>query len=191
LAGFLALPAGFAQEPARRATGPELKIIVVEGDGAINNIRERTAKDPVVRIENDDGQKLSGASVTFTLPEIGAGGSFTNGGTSLSTATDEEGRAAARGLRPNNVAGRFPIRVNASYRGLTASTVINQTNVAPTPLRTGGPGKKVAIAGIAAAGALVGILFAARGGGDNGGPASPGSAGTVVTPGSPVFGPPR
>jgi hypothetical protein len=123
LAVLLALPAIAMAEP-QRASGPELKIIVVEGDGAINNIRERTARDPVVRVENDDHQPIAGASVTFVLPDLGAGGFFPGGHTSLSTTTDHEGRAAARGLKPNNVAGRFSIRVNASYEGCTAVAVI-------------------------------------------------------------------
>ena len=188
LSSLLALsPALSAQQPG---PAPELKIIVLEGDGAINNIREHTAKDPVIRVENDDGQAITGASVTFTLPGFGAGGFFPGGLTTLSTVTDRDGLAAGRGLRPNNIAGQFQIRVTASYRGKSVIAQIKQTNVAPVAARSS-RNRKIAIFGIAAAGAVAGALFAARGGGGGNAPATAGPTGATITPGSPVFGPPR
>ena len=188
LSGLLGISPALAAQTVGPA--PELKIVVLEGDGAINNIRERTAKDPVVRVENDDGQAIVGASVTFMLPDFGAGGFFPGGLTTLSTVTDREGRAAAHGLRPNNIAGQFQIRVNAAYRGKTVTAQVKQTNVAPVAARSS-RNRIIAIAGIAAAGAVAGALFAVRGGGSGNNPASPGPAGITITPGSPVFGPPR
>ncbi len=178
------------------AAPPELlKIVVVEGQGAINNIRERSAHAPVVRIEDENGRPVAGAHVTFTLPELGAGGAFSNGQTFLSTVTDKNGRATGFGLRPNNVAGRFLIQVGASSEGATAHTTIAQTNAAPAAAKKGST-KFIVIAGLAV-GAVAGAVFAAKGGGggsgsttgNSGGVGGPG--GTTVTPGSPVFGPPR
>lgn len=168
-----------------------LKVVVVEGEGAINNIRDHSAKAPVVRVENDDAQPVSGVTVTFVLPDMGASGYFENRGTTYTTTTDENGAAVARGLRPNNVAGRFQIHVRASTAGRSATAVITQINAVPAAAVRHGSNKKILIAALAAGGAA-GAIFAAKGAGGKGGSTSavtPG--GTTVAPGSPVFGPPR
>lgn len=166
----------------------ELRIVVVEGEGAINNIREHTARAPVIRVLDAEERPVAGATVNFLLPDFGAGGAFPEGRTNLTTTTDQEGRAMARGLRPNNVAGRFQIRVSASSQGRSASSTISQVNVAPAA-RSGSSKKKYIIAVLAAGGAA-GAIFAAKGGG-KGTSAAATPGGTTITPGSPVFGPPR
>lgn len=170
----------------------KLKIVVLEGQGAINNIRERSARAPVVRVEDENDRPVAGVSVRFVLPEFGAGGSFGNGQPVTTTLTGKDGRATAWGLRPNNVAGQFTIQVSASFEGLAARATITQTNAAPAAARSN-PTKKIVIAGLVA-GAVAGVLLGARGGGSSGGGSSPGGGGagaTTITPGSPVFGPPR
>ncbi len=169
------------------AADSDLKIVVLEGQGAINNIRQSSAKAPVVRVEDSAARPVEGARVTFVLPEIGAGGVFPNGQTSQTIVADQAGRATAQGLRPNNVAGRFLIRVDATYAGRTGHASLTQTNVAPAADHRISK-KTMVIIGVAA-GALAGVLIAARGGSGNGGTPAPG--GTTITPGSPVFGPPR
>jgi hypothetical protein len=116
----------YAQEPP---SGPELKITIIDGDEAINNIRQRTAREPIVQVEDENNRPVAGAAVVFLLPNDGAGGTFTGGAKSLSVMTDANGRAVARGLRPNNVAGRYQIRVTASSQGRTGRAVVQQTNV--------------------------------------------------------------
>ncbi|MEK7403794.1 MAG: hypothetical protein AAB225_01675 [Acidobacteriota bacterium] len=170
-----------------------LKIVVLEGDGAINNIGQRLAKAPVVRVEDENSRPLAKAAVIFLLPEHGAGGTFLDRANSLTVSTDEKGVAVGRGLRPNNVAGEFQIRVVASFQGQTASVAITQTN-APGAKRGGG-GKAVAIVALIA-GAGAGAAFAARGSaksppaGPTPTPPTP-SPGTTFAPGTPIFGPPR
>jgi len=183
---------GLAVRCAAQAGGRNLRIVVVEGDGAINNIRQRIAKAPVVRVEDDDARPAAKATVVFLLPEVGAGGTFLDRGNTLTVLTDEKGLAVGRGLRPNNVVGEFQIRVAASYQGQTASATITQTNVAPAAKR-GGSGKVLLILGLAA-GAAGGAVLAARSGSKNGGGAAsqpPAPTGTVITPGAPILGPPR
>lgn len=178
--------------PAAAAEPVPLRIVVVEGEGAINNIREKTARAPVVRVEDDDSRPLRGATVTFTVPDMGAGGFFDTGGSTYVATTDDRGIAAARGLRPNNIAGRFQIRVRAALGGQSAAAVINQINVAPAEARSGA-GRKLLILGLAAGGA-VGAVLALRGSGGSSGSAPqlpPAGGGAIVVPGSPVFGPPR
>ncbi len=170
------------------AADSDLKIVVLEGQGAINNIRQSSAKAPAVRVEDSAGRPVEGARVTFVLPDIGAGGAFPNGLTSQTVLTDTAGCATAQGLRPNNVAGRFLIRVDAVYGGGKGHASLTQTNVAPTADH--GISKKTMIIIGVAAGVLAGVLIAARGGGSGNG-STPTPGGTTITPGSPVFGPPR
>jgi hypothetical protein len=170
-----------------------LRIEIIEGNGAINNVRSRTARQPVVRVSDADGAPVAGAVVTFILPAIGASGTFADGDKVLSMRTDEDGRAVASGLRPNTVVGQFQIRVNAVHDGRNASAVIVQTNASPAE---GGSArsKKLIILGLIAGGVVGGVAAAVGGGGGNGTPSpqpsDPPTTGTI-TPGTPGIGPPR
>ena len=81
---------------------------------------------------------------------------------SLTMITDSQGTATAQGLRLNQVAGKMPIHVNASYRGLTARTSITQFSVLP-------PGAKASSSSGGGHGGLIAVLVvlgaAAAGGG--------------------------
>ena len=177
---------------------PKLTITVVEGEGAINNIRQRTARDPIVQVEDENRRPVAGAVVVFMLPEQGPSGAFAGGLKTLTVLTDEQGRAAARGLQPNNVAGTMEIRVTASYQGQTASTSIVQTNAmagaavgATGAATTGISAKVLAIVAIASAAVAGGVVAATRSG-NGGAPASatPGPP-TTIAPGAGSVGPPR
>jgi hypothetical protein len=106
-----------------------LRVIIIEGEGAINNVMQRTARVPVVQIEDENHRPVTGATVKFRLPETGPGGSFPNGARFLVVTTDSTGRAAANGLKPNRLAGSFLIRVTANVGELTTEAVVAQTNV--------------------------------------------------------------
>ncbi|MBZ5594122.1 MAG: hypothetical protein LAP39_17920 [Acidobacteriia bacterium] len=175
------------------AQSPPIKIVIQEGQGAINNIQQHRAKEPVVQVTHEDGEPVRAASVTFQLPDSGPGGVFADGSKLLTIQTDEKGSATGRGLRPNQVSGRFQIRVTASYRGATASAVISQINAEPAAAKGGG-GKIfliIALIGGAAAGGLV----AAKGGNksSSSGPVvSPiTNPPTVLVPGTPSIQPPH
>jgi len=170
-----------------------LRVDVLEGEGAINNIGRRTAWEPVVRVTDTSGSPVSGAVVTFILPAIGAGGTFADGSKVLSIQTDESGRAVARGLKPNRVTGRFEIRVTATQGSRTASTSITQTNAAGAP-GSSARSKKILILGLVAGGVAGGVAFAARGkssSSSTSGGGSSDSVGGTITPGQPGFGPPK
>ena len=175
--------------------GPQskLRVVILEGNEAVNDIGAGTAVEPVVRIEDERSQPLAGAMVVFTLPETGAGGVFADGSKSLIVHTDLKGLAVARGLRPNKTEGPFEIRVDASFQGLTASASISQTNVVPIVVPAAAakpPSKKgllfVILGGVAAA---AGVLAASAGGGSGGG-GTPPPPPTTVSSGSPTVGPP-
>jgi hypothetical protein len=192
LAAMLAMPVA---PLAAQDTAPKLFLVIVEGDGAINNIRQRTAREPIVQVEDENHRPVAGAIVVFTLPSRGAGGVFPNGATTLTTTTDAKGQAMARGLRPNNVQGNYEIRVNASSNGRTASISIAQTNAAVAGAAGAAAGagisaKLIAIIAIAAGAAAGGGYYAATHGG-NGGAATPAPSAIIITPGTGTVGPPR
>ena len=184
----LASPAG-AQETA-------IKLTVQEGQGAINNIPQRRAKEPVVLVQHEGGEPVVGATVTFLLPDTGPSGTFADGAKMLNMQTDAKGLAVGRGLKPNTTSGRFLIRVNVSYHGQTASTTIAQINAIPAgAAKSSGSGKKfliIALIGGAAAGGLAAAL-GGKSGSNSGGVVSPvtNSPGTVLSPGSPTIQPPH
>ena len=194
LPGIAPLCAAQAQETSR------LKILVLEGEGAINNIRQRTARDPIVEVQDENDKPVAGAVVTFLLPDRGASGTFANGARSLSVTTDAQGRAVATGLQPNNVEGQYQIRVSASHQGQLASATITQSNAVSAAAAAGagagagaaaGAGKLIAILAIVGGAVAGGVVYATQqgGNGSNGGP--PPSRIANVSAGSPTVGPPR
>lgn len=141
LAAVLALLMFITQAGAQPAPAGMLQIVIVEGEGAINNVRSRVNREPIVRVEDENHKPVAGAAVIFFLPNQGPGGTFTNGTSSLTTTTDARGRATARGIQYNQQAGPMQIRVAASYAGQTASAVINESNVVGAVSSGGGGGR--------------------------------------------------
>jgi hypothetical protein len=180
------LPAAFAQiVPAR------INLVVVEGEGATSPIRQRVTTDPVVQVEDDDHRPVAGASVVFALPVSGTSGEFVNGSKNLAVVTDNDGRAAARGLRTNQIPGKLQIYVTASYHGLRARALITQFVEAPagttakTPevhSKSSGKWKWVILGVAAAGGAGAGIYFGTR---------SSSPSPISISTGTIVFGSPR
>jgi len=163
-----------------------LNIVIVEGEGAINNVRQRVAREPIVEVTDENKKPVAGALVTFMLPGNGPSGVFSNGANTMTIATDNAGRAVARGLRVNNQAGNYQMRVTASHQGLTASASISMTNAALAAAAGIGAAKLLiilAVAGAAVAGSTVAI--------NQSGKSAPVPASIGVTPGSPTVGPPR
>src|SRR5437870_3752555 len=106
----------------------QLNIVVIDGEGAINNLGQRASRDPIVRMEDESRRPVSGAAVVFTLPTEGPSGEF-NGSKTSTVVTDNQGQAIARSLKVNQVPGKLQIHVNASYRGVTTRTTITQFNM--------------------------------------------------------------
>ena len=175
---------------------PKLNIVIVEGDGAINNIRQRTAREPIVQVEDENHKPVAGAAVIFTLPGQGAGGTFAGGSQSLSVVTDSQGRAVAHGFHPNSVQGQYQIHVTASNNGQTANANISQTNAvvagAAGAAAAGISGKLIAVLVIVgAAAAAGGDYYAIHNGGGNSATIGAGASVIVITPGSGTVGPPK
>jgi hypothetical protein len=178
---------GQSQTPASPTS---LKVVVLEGEGAINNVKDLRAKEPVVQVTDENDAPVKDATVTFMLPDSGPSGNFGPSGLTLTMQTDEKGQATGRGLRPNTAVGQFEIRVIASQGTLTARAAITQTNAAPAAAK-GGSSKALLIL-IIVAGAVGGGAAAALGSKKSSSPGSaPTEAPTTVTPGTPVLGAPH
>ena len=137
----------------------QLNIVVLEGEGSTNDVRQHTAHLIVVEVHDENQKPIPGAAVVFTLPTEGATGEFHSGGKNLTLVTDERGRVSIAGFRMNQVEGKVPIHVSASYRGVSARATITQYIVVP-------PGAKVSSGhghGVLAA-VLVIVAGAATGG---------------------------
>ena len=175
-----------AQPAISPADTSGLKVSVLEGQGAINNIRLRRAKDPLVQVMDGKDRPVAGATVTMALPSTGPSGAFVDGSKTLVVQTDAEGRAHGRGLHPNGVPGQFRIAVTASYQGQVARAAIAQTNAGANVGRSSA--KTFTILAIVG-GAAAGGAFAALGRG--GSRQSSTAPGTIVVAGDPNLQPPR
>ena len=182
-----------------------LRIVVIEGEDAVNIIQQKTAVAPIVEVRDRNDQPVAGAIVRFAVQ----GGRATFGGAqTLTVTTNAVGQAVATGLTPT-ASGALQISASAAFQGQTAAAVtITQTNVmtaaqaaslsgaaggnagagASGGAAAGGHSMGLIVGGLAAAGAGVGAIVAATG--DSSEPAATASATeatfsgrTEVTPG--------
>lgn len=165
-----------------------IRMDVMEGDGAINNVRLHRGHDAIVKVTGSGGEPVSGATITFHLPVSGPSAVFPDGSLNLTIHTDEHGLAAARGLRPNALPGQFQIRVSASLRGATAESTLQQTN-AEAVVQSGHTKLIVILAAVGGA-AAAGAALALHGKSSSTSSASP-SGGGSISAGVPTFGPPH
>ena len=149
------------------AQAPGLRIVVLEGEGSVNIIQQKTAVKALVEVRDRNNAPVSGASVTFAV--TGKGGATVAGSQTVTVATNAAGQASLTGMTPAS-SGGLQISVSASSNGVTATTTITQTVFATAAAAAGAT---AAVAGGAAAGgglstgAIVGIVggVAAVGGG--------------------------
>ena len=189
IVGCLLCPLLAAQPQMARAEQDEaptqLNIVIVEGDGAVNNLRQRVVREPIVRVEDQNHKPVAGAVVFFLLPGDGSGGAFADGAKQLTVMTDSNGQAVARGIRPPNVSGQYKIQVTASKGNVSAHTTISQSSaVAAAAGGAAISGKWIAILAVAggvAAGLAIGLT---RGG-------SSGATATALSPGTATVGTPH
>lgn len=175
-------PVAQAQSPEPH---PALVITILEGEGALNDIRQRTAREPIIQVEDENRKPIAGAIVLFTMPSSGPGGTFAGGLQSLSTVTDSAGRAVGHGLTPNNISGNYEINVKVSYNGSNTETTIHQQNKSGQSSTTQRATRAVSaktiiivVAAAAAAGAVAAIL------------SLQGGSSTTITAGTPTVGAP-
>ena len=186
LATLIAAPPGMAQTPVPPTpAGPPLRIVVLEGGNAINSIPLMRSVPPVIEVHDGNDFPVEGAAVTFTLPDIGPGGTFAGGATKFSTRTDSHGQAGAPLILPRT-AGKFQIKVGVSYGVQKGEELVTQTNSpaavfgAPQPVKRWYTKKRnLILIGSAVVAGIVVIVLTTGG--------SSSTSGITVTPGAPVF----
>jgi hypothetical protein len=211
--GLPPLPSVWAQEaPATPSDARELRIIVLEGEDAVNIVKKKTAVSPVVEVRDKNNLPVAGVMVVFALPDSGTGAAFAHGAKTLSVLTNSAGKAIVPGMKPLGT-GTFKIGVTASMQGQTAAPVtMVQTNyLTLVAANAAGASSGVAagvgsgaaaggfsglaiggiIAGVAAAAVGIGVAVVAKGGGSNKAPVTTNSSGTIGLGGGLIFGPPH
>ena len=200
LSVLLALPPNVgAQQPADsvKPMAPlpvvqSLKVMVLAGDGELNDLERKIMAPLVVDVLDQNGRPVEGAAVVFRFPLNGPSASFSNGEKTRTVRTNADGQAAAVDWMANGEVGKVQVRVNASRGNELGEAVISMSNVNRiTEDMKSKKGKHKSVwssrwvkIGIAAgaAGAVVGIVLATRGG----------STSTVsASPGTPTIGGPR
>jgi hypothetical protein len=191
--GCFAAPA--AQEPAPATPGqvnpgtppsqvnptgqpPKLNINVVEGAGAVNNIRTRAAREFAVEVDDENDKPVAGAVVTFIAPNEGPGGTFAGDSQLLTVISDKDGRAVAGSFRPNSTVGDYKIQVTATFADQTANAAISQSNQALAVAAAKKSNKKVLILIAVAVAVAVGAGAGLAGHGSS----SSGSTSSSTTP---------
>jgi len=179
---------------AAPATGQPkgLFINIIEGEGALNDIRTRTAREPIVEVDDENHKPVAGALVLFAVDNGGSSSPFAtfSGANTVSVQTDAAGRAVGRGFQVTQQKGQYKINVHVTKGELQADSVILESNIealaSPSSAQT--TAAVVAhhthwgwiIGGIAAAGAATGIVIATHSS----------SSPTTVTPGTGTVGAP-
>ncbi|MCX6598768.1 MAG: hypothetical protein NTV70_20645 [Acidobacteria bacterium] len=191
---------------AQQAEQPQpFRVVVLEGEGSINNIRHQVNRGAMVMVEDENKNPLSGVAVTFFLPSEGPSGLFPNGSRVLTVFTDQKGLAASRGVKFNNLVGLMRVKVTASLFSQTAESTITQTNISSGAAMKTSFSPSTGVAKVSGGGGMKSpgflsskafwiVLAAAAGGG---GAAyyflnkKPGPAATIGIGGQPVIGAPR
>ena len=144
---------------------PALRIVVIEGEGAVNIIQQKTAVRPLVEVRDRNNVPVSGATVTFTIAG-GKSAAFAGGAQTLTLTTNAAGQAAAGGFSAM-APGAVQIQVQAAFQGQLATAAITQTNfaTAAAAAQAGAAGGAAAGGGGGISGMTIGIVGAAVAGG--------------------------
>ncbi len=128
MAGLLSAPCWAQLQPSPS----NFHIAIIDGEGALNNVEGRLAREPIVQVEDKNHKRVPGAYVEFDTPNVPGqpGAQFADGSTKFVATTDANGQALAPGLKNNGVTGKFDIHVTVKYQGQTVGTaVIHQVNI--------------------------------------------------------------
>jgi hypothetical protein len=190
-------PANIPAQPiAPLPTVKNLKVMVLSGNGEMNDLERRVMAPLVVQVLDQNDRPVEGAEVVFRFPMSGPGATFISGKTSQTVRSNGSGEAAALNWMANGEVGTFEIHVTATYGNEFGETTVKMSNVTRI-VESAKRGKqshwysptwvKVALVGVAA-GAVVGIVLATRGGGSHS--TTGGNVPITVTPGPPTVGQP-
>jgi hypothetical protein len=157
---------------ASSQSAPPLRIVVLQGEDAVNVIQQKSAVAPLVEVRDRNDLPVAGATVTFTIG--GNAASFAGGVQTFTIATNAAGQAAAAAINPL-ASGAVQIQVAAAFQGQTAAATIVQTNVLTAAQAAGAAGASSA----GASGGSTGGSTAAAGGAGGGGGISGSTVGII------------
>ena len=148
----------------------------------MNDIRARTAREPIVEIRDENHKPVAGALILFTIDPSGGGAKRVSFGRaqSVSVRTDANGQAVAHGFQVAKQTGQVRVLVHATLGAAAADAVISQTNFssAGNLHRTLSHHKVLISSAAVAVAAAVSIAVVETGGGP----------GATITPGNGVVG---
>jgi hypothetical protein len=155
------------------------EIKIIRGANLVNSVKRRVATEPIVEVHDRNKKPIGGVILTFTLPQNGAGGTFTSSGSNIATVTTgANGQATMPPFQSNAQSGSYNITVSGSANGQTFSTVIPVSNAAVTFAHS--TALKITIFAAVAAGVATGLAVSQSGSSNNK---------TSITPGTPTVSP--
>jgi hypothetical protein len=163
---ILILAVTFAMTFIAGAQPPALKVTLVEGEGAAYPVGSKATRGVTVKVTDEAGWPVEGATVSFSLPSDGPGGVFASGDRTEVATTHADGGAAVWGMQWNRTPGPFGILITAvkgeARGGITCSQSLAAA-AAPNPRqsRIGAGGHKWLWITLAAVGGAAGAGVAA------------------------------
>src|SRR5258708_11555361 len=119
---------------AAQPENPEkYEIEIISGANLVNSVKRRVASETIVEVHDRNRKPVAGVVLTFTLPQTGAGGTFTSTSSNIATVvTGPNGQATMPAFQANNVAGSYNISVSGQVNGSQISSQI-QVTTKPSP----------------------------------------------------------
>lgn len=157
-----------------------LKVVVLAGNGEMNDLERRVMAPLVVQVLDQNERAMEGAQVIFRFPITGPSATFPGGKSSITVLTNGVGQVAALNWMANGQVGTFQVHVNATYGNQVGETTLSMTNV--TRIENASKSSigvkhqslwshrwfKIAVIGGAALAVGLGVYFGTRGGGKSG-----------------------
>ncbi len=111
--------------------GPPASVLTASGTPQTAQVGAVFAQALQAKVTDVGGNVLSGVSVVFAAPLVGASGAFTGGLASVTETTNSAGIAVAPVFTANGLAGSFA--VTASVNGVTNPATFSLTNILGAP----------------------------------------------------------
>jgi hypothetical protein len=119
---------------AQRITSPPPVTVITGTSGSPQSAQVNTPfTAPLVATVTQGGAPVTGASVTFTAPSVGASGAFADGTTTMTATTNSSGVAVSSTFTANSTAGSY--NVSATVSGALSTANFSLTNL-PAPVET-------------------------------------------------------
>ncbi|MCC7236875.1 MAG: hypothetical protein IT163_16320 [Bryobacterales bacterium] len=107
-----------------------LKLVVLAGNGEVNDIQKRLPGLIVVEVRDTDDRIVEGADVVFRFPPSGPSAYFPGPKLTQTKRTNAQGQASPDAWVPNSQAGNVLVKASATYANLMGETEITMVNAA-------------------------------------------------------------